>query len=829
LVIFTICASNYLAQAGVLGASLRAHHPDLCLTVFLLDDAPAHAAVPEHVRIVPAQTVFGRGEWNHRRCYYSTLEFATSVKPACFRHVFDQGASRAIYLDPDIRIFQPVDRFWTGEAGDAELVLTPHALSPLPDDGCGPADVDILRAGIYNLGFAAMRDTARIRFLLDWWDGKLRTQCLEDVRTGVFTDQKWMNHAPVLVPDTAVLRHVGYNAAYWNLHERTPCLRDGRWQIEGLAGETQDLVFFHFSGFDPARASISRHENRFGAQPPGDTCVLLQAYAKDLLDAGYEGFSALQAPSVQFADGTPWDPVCRALYREAVAAGLDLGDPLDEDRFLDWAAEAEAGQEVSRYQRTAGRHAGAVPAGSAQGSHVAYVGYLRSHLGVGEAGRNSLAALAGAGLDVCHYDVSRAAPAPAGEYRLAGRRWFTGQPEVTVLGCNADALPGVLALLPADLRHAYRIGCWYWETPEFPEAWSDRFAMVDEVWAATRFIADAIRARSSVPVVVMPPMVMPPAVPRDRAWLESTVPDVAGGEFVMLFQFDAASVPFRKNPEGVIAAFARAFTPDEPVRLVVKVLNAEAVPDLLAGLRAAAQGRRITLWTQTLASDERFRLLASVDAFVSLHRSEGFGLSIAEAMAYGLPVVVTGWSGNVDFTNDDNAAQVAFDLVRRARAHGPYPAGTLWAEPRLDDAARLMRRVWQDADWRAQIGRAAQATIAVRLSGDAIGQAMRARLEQVQALRHAPARKEALRHAPTRLTEPPRGPSLLRVVMRDMSQFPVYYMSRLPRLPALFWRLGLAGMLQRADQIARAGATGKGEFLLGRLFARIRQRFLGGR
>ncbi len=131
------------------------------------------------------------------------------------------------------------------------LVLTPHALSPLPDDGCLPDDLVILRAGLYNLGFAALRDTPRVRFLLQWWDHKLRTLCLEDVHTGVFTDQKWMDYAPLLVPGTTVLRHMGFNAAYWNLHERAPYWLDGRWRMQGQAGDVQDLVFFHFSGFNP--------------------------------------------------------------------------------------------------------------------------------------------------------------------------------------------------------------------------------------------------------------------------------------------------------------------------------------------------------------------------------------------------------------------------------------------------------------------------------------------------------------------------------------------------------------------------------------------------
>ena len=351
LAIFTICASNYLAHACVLGASVREHHPGLSLVVFLLDEPPAHVVLPEWLTAVAAEAAFERREWNHRRCHYSILEFATCVKPACFRYLFDQGARRAIYIDPDIRIFQRVDRFWTGDANDAELALTPHILSPLPDDGCLPDDLAILRAGLYNLGFAALRNTQRARFLLDWWDNKLRTLCLEDVQTGVFTDQKWMDYAPLLVPGTAVLQHKGFNAAYWNLHERTPRRMGERWCVEGPAGDVHDLIFFHFSGFNPELKQLSRHENRFGWELPGDAHRLFSDYGNALFDAGVSGFRALGAPQVRFDDGAGWDRACRALYRQSLAEGLDLGDPLEDPDFLDWAGSPAPGDHVTRYLR----------------------------------------------------------------------------------------------------------------------------------------------------------------------------------------------------------------------------------------------------------------------------------------------------------------------------------------------------------------------------------------------------------------------------------------------------------------------------------------------
>lgn len=866
LAVFTIAASNYLAHASVLGASVAEHHPGLKLTVFLLDTPPPGLPLSEHLVIVPAEQAFERQEWNHRRAHYEILEFATSVKPACFRFLFDNGARRAIYLDPDIRLFQRLDQFWGGDESDDALVLTPHILTPLPDDGCKPDDLAIMRAGLYNLGFAAMRDTPDVRGLLDWWDAKLHHLCLHDVREGVFTDQKWMDYAPLLLrSSSAVLEHPGFNVAYWNLHERVPRLEGGRWQVESRKKADCDLVFFHFSGYAADQDGISKHENRFGSQPPGDALRLFEDYAGALETAGVRETRAIEAPRAAFRDGTSWDTACRALYRQAIAEGLAFGDPLEEPAFLDWAAGLAPGDHVGRYIRAVLRLRGDVAIAYDDGRQAAglltwlrrsgapemgldpvlverfagtgepgaplvnYVGYLRSHIGVGEAARQSIAALEAAGVAVRTHDISADAAAPIGNYAVPGAR-PAGAAAVTILGCNADVLPGVLEALPGDMRDTYRIGCWYWETPCFPEQWANRFDLVDEIWVASRFVADAIREKATVPVLVMPPMVRPPPPRRDRAWLATLLPEVTADEFVFLFQFDVASVPFRKNPEGAIAAFSQAFSPEEPVRLVLKLLNGHAEPRLVDALRSAAAGQRVSLLDTALERADSFRLLATADSFVSLHRSEGFGLSIAEAMAYELPVVTTGWSGNADFTTDDNAAIVPCDVVPAALAHGPYPAGTPWAEPRLDVAAQLMRRVWTDRAWREAIGQAGAATVAQRYSAATVGTAMRERLLRIERSARVNVRRQQAPAAGARAADRTRSATVR--IASDVLRFPGYYLARLPRLPARLWRAGIADTLTLAQEVAAGPPDIKLQYRIGAILGAIvdaLRRWLGGR
>ena len=834
--IFTICFSNYLAQAQVLAESLVRQHPGMQLTVLLVDGVETTQQPQATLRTIAAASLFSSAEWNHRRCYYSVLELATCIKPACFRHLLDNGTGLAIYLDPDIQLFAPLDLLWSGDGCDSDVTLTPHLLTPLPQDGRLPGDLNIMRAGLYNLGFAAIRDTPASRRLIAWWDNHLRTMCLSDVREGVFTDQKWMDFAPLLVPTARILRHAGCNVAYWNLHERTPQLLDGRWQVKGPDGDWHPLIFFHFSGFNPRGSRLSFHETRFRSNPPGETRDLLTGYARKLTQAGYHAHNRSAPPPPQFAGGMKWDAICRALYREAHAQGAMPENPLSQ-AFLDWAGGREAGQSVSRYVqallrlrpdvaaafpnredhagieawlRTSGRREMGLDLalleqvsanGHAGPPAVHLVGYLSAHLGVGEAARNLAAALVTADIPISFCDVSYLTGSPVGEYTLPSNTVAAvrdERPQVTLINCNADVLPDLLRRLPQKVLESYRIGCWYWETPTFPDEWCNRFDLVDEVWVTTHFIADALRAKATVPVVVLPPMVAPPPMQADRSWLTALAADVRTNEFVFLCQFDAASVPYRKNPEGVIDAFRLAFQPDEPVRLILKVLNGDSAPGLMERLRTLSEGLQVSFLEAPLESTDRFRLIASADALVSLHRAEGLGLAILEAMFYGRPVVVTAWSGNMDFTTEANAALVPYDLKPSSEDHGPYPEGTVWAEPRLGEAARQMRRVWTDADWRSAIGLAAAETIASACSAKAAGAAMRDRLLRLAASSRIQGRAVAAQVAAQVQSTGASGIYRpMRRVLRHAWRHPGYYLLRLPRVPEMVWSYALGRLMYR--------------------------------
>jgi hypothetical protein len=351
---FTICASNYLAHAIVLGRSVSANHPGARLTVFLLDALPADTSGLEHLDFIAVETIIPATDWHHYQCFYDALELATSIKPACFLHMLAGACDIAIYLDADILLLKPLDLVFSAFSDGHEVVLIPHLLTPLPDDGKRPDDLSIMRTGVYNLGFAAFANTERCLSMLRWWGRHLRTLGLNDRSAGLFTDQKWIDFIPAFVPATSIIRDPGYDVAYWNMHERTVRRTENRWRVTFAGLADCDLTFFHFSGYNPTSADVlSKHENRFRSQPPGDTRDLMAHYADALITAGFPAFAARPVLAPCFDNGAAWDPVCRNLYRSVISADPDFGDPLQGNSFLKIAAGKEVGDHLPRYLRAA--------------------------------------------------------------------------------------------------------------------------------------------------------------------------------------------------------------------------------------------------------------------------------------------------------------------------------------------------------------------------------------------------------------------------------------------------------------------------------------------
>ncbi|MDP1848822.1 MAG: glycosyltransferase, partial [Solirubrobacteraceae bacterium] len=365
------------------------------------------------------------------------------------------------------------------------------------------------------------------------------------------------------------------------------------------------------------------------------------------------------------------------------------------------------------------------------------VGYLRGGLGLGQAARLYVQALDAAGVPVRTTTVDVDLPAVVGP---DGRRaqvktmdfadlHVEGELPFNLVCVNAPELPGLYAQLgPEFFAGRYTIGVWAWEVDVVPASWDTAFGLVDEIWVYSRYVQEIISAVSPVPVVRVPlPIVAPPAG-GDVAAL-----DLPGG-FQFLNLFDFYSTLARKNPLGLVAAFTRAFEPGEGPQLVLKSHNGDFKPERLAALREAAGDRPdIHVLDRFLPAAEMAALMRRADCYVSLHRAEGFGLTMGEMMALGKPVIATGFSSNLDFMTAENSYLVRHRETLVGSEGESYPARGTWAEPDLDHAAQLMREVWRDQAQARARGARAREEIAERFSLEAVGQAARNRLKRLAA------------------------------------------------------------------------------------------------
>jgi glycosyltransferase involved in cell wall biosynthesis len=276
----------------------------------------------------------------------------------------------------------------------------------------------------------------------------------------------------------------------------------------------------------------------------------------------------------------------------------------------------------------------------------------------------------------------------------------------------------------------YRIVCWSWEVEEFPPAAVEGAAgLASEVWTVSEFCARSVRrAMPGVPVHTMP-VVIPPSPVEWRPRADFGLPD---GRFLFLFAFDMASGMERKNPLGLIRAFRLAFAPAEPVHLALKVSRGREHPNEFARLAREADAAGVTVIDRVVPRPEVQSLLAACDSYVSLHRSEGFGMTMAEAMLLGKPTIATGYSGNLDFMTAENSYLVDAHRVSLDRDCPPYAKGCTWSEPSVEHAARLMRQVYERRDEALAVAARGRAAVEAGLSPAAVARRMLARINDIR-------------------------------------------------------------------------------------------------
>lgn len=666
----TIIAKNYLAHARVLTQSFRALHPEGRVFVLLVDTNNGYFnPFTEPFELIQV-TDLGLPELSAMIARYDIRELCTAVKPAFLAYLLARfDLPHILYLDPDICCYGSLKGVVT-QLETSRAVLTPHLLGPLDETGL-PNEFSILLAGTYNLGFIGLRRDVQVDRFLRWWQERLVHYAHLKPHEWQHFDQKWVDFLPGFVDDVVISRHPGLNVAYWDLPHRFVERRGEQYLVNG-----EPLIFFHFSGYDPRVPEVlSRHQARVRLADEPLLRALFTDYRARLLAAQYETVSVwpVELPATNRWLGLGRLPTRVRVYQRVHAAlqrlGLDemvrqaLAEPLLRplrDRLIAPPSRLPLGKR---------------PFG------VNIIGHLHHETGVGEVARLVLQTL------------QRDVPVAWQAVLPGGQAWRVPY-QVSLVHVNADMALGLRRELQ-ELRQAGQrvVGFWWWELELFPAHLREAFSLFDELWVGSRFVERALASVAPIPVrYVGVPLRMHAAPTWSRA--ELGLPE-RGYLFVQMV--DLLSHEARKNPAGTVAAFAEAFGQrSNQAHLVLKVVNAQQARGAFKRLKHAAAQVGATVIAETWPRQRLQGLLEVCDAYVSLHRAEGLGLTLLEAMLAGKPVIATAYGGTTDFMTEHNSYPIEYDLVSIGEPIGPYPAEAMWAEPHQSQAAAVMRSLVAD-------------------------------------------------------------------------------------------------------------------------------------
>jgi GT2 family glycosyltransferase/glycosyltransferase involved in cell wall biosynthesis len=420
-------------------------------------------------------------------------------------------------------------------------------------------------------------------------------------------------------------------------------------------------------------------------------------------------------------------------------------DGFDEDAYLllnpDIAASIQAGRIRSAYHhwiehgRFEGRHGGPVERVPERSTFLAemearpygvnFYGFFSTASGIGSVSRGCAQALRSQSIPFHPIDI------PPWKGGLEIRRLPEFSPyRINLIHQHADVFDRFLRTYGMPLLNgAYNIGYWAWELPSARTDWFHVYQYVDEIWVQSEFNRQSFQTLTPLPVTLIPPVVDGLEQKAIHGRKHFGIPEDV---FVFSYIFDVSSYIDRKNPFCLIEAFKRAFGGSRDVLLFLKYFNNDHDQSGVRKLQEAIRGAaNIRAFSALLSDEEIVSLHKAVDCFVSPHRSEGFGMNVAESMYFGKPVIATAYSATVDFLDETNGYPLDYRLKPIAEAAGPYVKGGVWADPLVEHLASLLRRVFERPEERQEKGRLAARTIRDRFSTEAIGRRIRDRFEQL--------------------------------------------------------------------------------------------------
>lgn len=534
-----------------------------------------------------------------------------------------------------------------------------------------------------------------------------------------------LNVEDCLIPDyyAEVLRRVPtqYMGAGFGLsvHMLRRFKEDKRYAVLDLSSEDQRMIYHVWLLLEA------------GVRAPGNIRFMPAANVSALLDGA--------------TGQTQFDRVLQSLHEsgEAVAEIFDAaryselllrnGFDLKRRRFI-FTDQPGNRFEAARWAPARARDGERVP--------LQVIGPFEKSSGLGQATRLSAETIRRTGHKARFVNFGLDNPAPIGMSSASGASDTPVPSRVNIIHLNGETVPIALAYMPDVFDGAYNIGYFFWELSKPAKTQALALGFLDEIWVSTEYGVSVYGSAVDVPVTNVGMAVEPmedPGRSAGRAALAQRL-SVSETTFVFMASFDSFSFLERKNPHGLVDAFRDAFAEDDDVLLVLKTHNRDFVLDRHQAMRwerileIAAGDPRVAILNETLPYGELMTLKRGVDCYVSLHRSEGWGFGLIEAMALGVPVLCTGYSGNMDFTRAEHAWLVDYDLVSPKVDEYIFVEGDeVWAAPRRDSAVAQLRAVRADHAERERRAERARAFVERNFSLDAQAAKYKARLDTIMA------------------------------------------------------------------------------------------------
>jgi len=336
---FTICAKNYIGLAQTLGTSINFYNEDVLFLIFIADELTSgdlFSSFPDNVILAKDAVNIPTKQWYEMCFKYDITEFCTSIKPSCFKYIFEKYEPEScIYFDPDILVFNRLDSIYE-ELNTFSIILTPH-ITLMEEVYTGKlSEQSLLYSGIYNLGFLALKNDSTSIKMLNWWTIRLKDRCYQNKMESYFTDQKWMDFLPAFFPNQLfICTDLGMNLAPWNFYERTIVVQNKQLLIKNRI-DTEDtrlypLIFVHFSGFNYAALlndTISQ-DNIGNLDIPADLRIIFEKYKQHLIKSDFAKFISQPYTYGVFSNEVYISIVYRRLFRRLLEDGK-----IDNNPFL---------------------------------------------------------------------------------------------------------------------------------------------------------------------------------------------------------------------------------------------------------------------------------------------------------------------------------------------------------------------------------------------------------------------------------------------------------------------------------------------------------------